>query len=125
MPTEVQMKAAMQAYLDSFNAADIEAVTGLFADDATVEDPVGTEVHRGKAAIARFYRGAVGTGAKFSLNAPIRASYGNAAAMAFSVNVVYRGKPTCVHVIEVMRFDEAGKFASMQAYFGESDMEQL
>jgi steroid delta-isomerase len=119
------MKAALQNYLDSLNAADIEAITGLFADDATVEDPVGTEVHRGKDAIVQFYRHAVGTGARFSLDAPIRASFSNAAAMAVSVRVVHMEKPTCVHVIEVVKFNGAGEFISMQVFFGKSDMELL
>ena len=34
------MKAAMQAYIDGFNRSSAEAVVALYADDATVEDPV-------------------------------------------------------------------------------------
>ena len=42
MPAEATMKAALQGYLNAFNANDLDALTALFADDATVEDPVGS-----------------------------------------------------------------------------------
>jgi steroid Delta-isomerase len=38
------MKAAMQAYIDTYNRGNAEAVTALYTDDATVEDPVGTRL---------------------------------------------------------------------------------
>ena len=41
MPSEATMKAAMQAYFDNFNAGDLDAITAQFAENATVEDPVG------------------------------------------------------------------------------------
>lgn len=123
MPSEQAMKAALQAYIDCFNAGDADGLIALYADDAVVEDPVGGAVYEGKEAIAEFYRYAVSTGAKLSLQAPIRASHGNAAAMAFTVDVVYEGKPARIHVIDVMTFDSAGKFSSMRAYWGKTDLE--
>jgi len=123
MATEQEMKTAMQAYIDRYNSGDPEAVIDLFADTATVEDPIGSEPHKGKQAIAEFYRYAVGTGAKLKLDAPIRATQANAAAMAFSVEVDYQGAPCRIHVIDVMTFDAAGKFASMRAYWGPGDVE--
>jgi steroid Delta-isomerase len=120
VPTEPVMKAAMQAYLDAFNSASPEAVAALYADDATLEDPVGSPPQRGRAAILAFYRKTIATGAKLSLDAPIRGSHGDAAAMAFSARI---GALT-VRVIDVMTFDTAGKFTSMRAYFGPGDLSQ-
>lgn len=122
MPDESQMKQAMQAYIDHFNAADPEAVAALYAEDATVEDPVGSEPKRGREAILEFYRMAVQTGAKLSLAAPIRASHADAAAMAFDVNLQMPEGRSLIRVIDVMRFDEAGRFRSMEAYWGPSDV---
>jgi steroid Delta-isomerase len=122
MPTEPQMKQAMQAYIDLFNKDDLEGVVGLYADDATVEDPVGSPVKAGKAAIHDFYQYAMTTGARLSLAAPIRGSHGQAAAMAFDVQLNYQGSQMVIRVIDVMTFDEAGKFKSMKAYWGPSDM---
>ena len=38
MIDEASMRAAMQEYIDAFNRDDVDAVVGLYADDATVED---------------------------------------------------------------------------------------
>lgn len=118
MPSTLAMKRAMQAYIDAFNNGNAEAVAELYADDASVEDPFGTPAKRGKEEILAFYRYTIGTGAKLSLDAPIRSSHGNAAAMAFSAKI----GPVTVRVIDVMTFDETGKFASMKAYFGPDDV---
>jgi len=120
MPTEQIMKAALQNYIDTFNRGSPADVAALYAEDATVEDPVGSPPKRGRAEILAFYSHSMATGAKLSLDAPIRGSHGNAAAMAFSARV----GPLTVRVIDVMTFDEAGKFTSMKAYFGPSDLQQ-
>ena len=57
-----------------------------------------------------------------SLAAPIRGSHGNAAAMAFDVKLNYQGASMTIRVIDVMTFDANGKFTSMKAYWGPSDM---
>ncbi|MCX7056443.1 MAG: nuclear transport factor 2 family protein [Proteobacteria bacterium] len=118
MPTSIVMKGAMQAYIDAFNAGDAAAVAALFADEATIEDPVGGQIRTGKAVILEFYEQNVARGFKLVLDAPIRGSHGNAAAMAFTATdgVIQ------VRVIDVMSFDEAGKFTSMRAYFGPEDI---
>jgi len=118
MPSEQVMKAAMQAYIETFNRGDPQAVAALYTADATLEDPVGSPPKRGRQAIEAFYTHSIGTGAKLALDAPIRGSHGNAAAMAFTARI----GPLTVRVIDVMTFDEAGRFTSMRAYFGPGDM---
>lgn len=122
MSTEQQKRAAMQEYIDAFNRSDAEAVIALYADDATVEDPVGSEPKVGIDAIAEFYRYSVGLGAKLSLVAPIRTSHADSAAMAFDVKVTLEQGPCLIRVIDVMTFNDAGKFTSMRAYWGPGDM---
>lgn len=129
MISQQQMKQAMQAYIDSFNRVDPDAIVALYADTATVEDPVGTPPKKGREAIAAFYAMAIKSGARLKLVAPIRASHGDSAAMAFDVELnMPQGDKTAravIRVIDVMTFDEAGKFASMRAFWGPSDMEVL
>jgi steroid delta-isomerase len=120
MPSQEVMKAAMQAYIDAFNSGSVEAIAALYAENATVEDPVGSPVKSGLAQIRAFYSHSIATGAKLSLDAPVRGSHGNAAAMAFTARI----GPVSVRVIDVMTFDEAGKFTSMKAYFGPGDIQQ-
>jgi steroid delta-isomerase len=112
------MKAALQAYLDCYNASDLDGVMSLFAENATFEDPVGTPILQGVAAIRNFFINAMETPATLSLSAPIRGSHGNAAAMAFEANA---GQVT-VRAIEVMTFDDNGKITDLKAYIGPSDL---
>jgi len=125
VPSEQSMKAAMQAYIDHFNRADAGAIAALYADDATVEDPVGSPLKKGKAEITKFYETAIATGARLKLAAPIRGSHGNSAAMAFDVELKMPEGQALIRVIDVMTFDEAGKFTSMRAYWAPGDMEVL
>ncbi len=122
MIDDATMKQAMQAYIDHFNRGDHAAIAGLYADDATVEDPVGSPLKEGKEAIAAFYKMAVSTGAKLKLAAPIRGSHGNAAAMAFEVQLNMPEGEAVIRVIDVMTFNDAGKFTSMKAYWSRQDM---
>lgn len=129
MVSQQQMKQAMQEYIDAFNRVDPDAIVNLYAEDATVEDPVGSVPKQGRKAIAEFYAYAMKSGAKLKLAAPIRGSHGNSAAMAFDVELnMPQGDKTAravIRVIDVMTFDAAGKFSSMRAYWGSSDMEVL
>ena len=129
MISQQQMKQAMQAYIDAFNRVDPDAIVALYADDATVEDPVGSPPKAGRKAIAEFYAYAIKSGARLKLAAPIRGSHGNSAAMAFDVELnMPQGDKTAravIRVIDVMTFDDAGKFSSMRAFWGPGDMELL
>ncbi|MBG6091307.1 nuclear transport factor 2 family protein [Actinomadura viridis] len=120
MPTQEQMKRALQDYVDGFAAGDAAAITALFADDAVIEDPVGNPPISGRAAIEEFYANAVAGGAKLTLDGPIRGSYGDGAAMAFTVEV----PGMRIRVIDVMTFGADGKIVKMTAYWGPDDIEQ-
>lgn len=120
-PSEQDMKAALQAYIDAFNAKDAEALVSLFAEDAIVEDPVGRDPIQGKAAIAAFYGKGVQVVTKMTLAPPIRGSHGNAAAMAFEFEMDLKGRKIKTSAIDVMEFDEDGKVKHMRAYWGPSD----
>jgi steroid delta-isomerase len=123
MNREAQMKQAMQAYIDAFNRRDALGIVNLYADDASVEDPVGSPPKCGRAAISAFYEYAIKSGAVLKLAAPIRASHGDSAAMAFDVQLNMPEGAAVIRVIDVMTFNGEGKFSSMRAYWGRSDME--
>lgn len=125
MVSEQQMKQALQAYIDAFNRSDAAGIVALYADQATVEDPVGSPPMQGREAIAKFYDMGIATGAKLKLAAPIRGSHGNSAAMAFDVELNMPQGPARIRVIDVMTFDAEGRFASMRAFWGPGDMEML
>ncbi len=122
MATEQAMRAAMQSYIDLFNARDGAGLAALFAGTGRIEDPVGGgRLVEGRAAIDGFYGRAVGMVDRLELAAPIRASYGDAAAMAFDIHMSRDGQPIVIRVIDVMTFDASGKIIDMKAYHGPGD----
>jgi steroid Delta-isomerase len=121
MATTDQMIAAVHAYVEAFDKSDVSIIDNIFAEDATVEDPIGTPIHNGKAAILAFYSGAMQTGAKLALQEPVRvvADY---AAFAFSVVLNYGGSEKKIDVIDTFKFNGAGKVVEMRAYWGPTNM---
>ncbi|NKZ04625.1 nuclear transport factor 2 family protein [Actinomadura latina] len=119
MPTQEHMKQALQTYIDAFNAADAATISSLYADDAVIEDPVGHPPMSGRAAIEEFYTNAIAGGAKLTLDAPIRGSHGDRAAMAFTVDI----PGMRIRAIDVMTFNEEGQIVRMDAHWGPDDME--
>jgi len=117
MPTPEQMIAAVHGYVAAFDAGDAEAAVALFAEDATVEDPVGTPAKIGHDDIRAFYTASMQTGAKLHLQGPVRVGE-DYAAFAFQVRLNWEGKTSTVDVIDIFRFNADGKVAKMEAYFG-------
>lgn len=117
MPTPEQMQAAVRAYIAALNAGDIDAIVALYAEDATVEDPVGSTPQRGLAQIRTFYSASLSMALQVVLDGEIRA-VANEAAFAFSVSLVMDGQRITIRPIDVMRFDAQGRITSMRAFFG-------
>lgn len=91
----------------------------LYADDATVEDPVGGEVHIGRQAIHGFYS-AVSELQRESELLTLRVA-GNEAAFQFRLTVTAGERRMVIEPIDVMVFDAQGKIASMKAYWSPED----
>ena len=96
----------------------------LYAADATVEDPVGSEPRRGLDAIRAFYAKALQLPLRVELQGEVRA-VANEAAFAFTVSFEHQGRRTTIAPIDHFRFDTAGKIVSMRALFGPQNMHEL
>lgn len=116
-----RMEAAVQSYVDSYNRGDLDAIVDLFAEDATVEDPVGSPLKNGHGEITGFFKAGIDMGAKLTLDGPVRCVANNAA-FAFHVTLDWDGKTTRIDVIDTFRFDEVGKVVEMRAFFGPQNM---
>lgn len=117
----VDPKALVQRYLDTVASGTADDVAALYAEDATLEDPVGGgEVHIGRHAIAGFYKNTEGVGIETEL-LTFR-SGGHEAAFVFAITV---GGAMRIEPIEIMTFTGDGKIASMKAYWGPDDITQL
>lgn len=113
------IRATVQAYLDGVSAADPEVILPLYADDATVEDPVGSTVRRGKHEIADFYRQSAGYDNRAEL-LDCRIA-GDSAAFRFRITTTLPDTIVAVEPIDVMTFDADARITSMQAFWHPAD----
>lgn len=121
MPTPEAMEAAVHTYVEAFDKQDPALAASIFADDAVIDDPIGSPPKVGKAAILQFYTESMATGAKLVLQGPVRVATAHAA-FAMQVRLNWGGKDMAIDVIDTFTFDDAGKVKQMQAFFGPGNM---
>jgi steroid delta-isomerase len=127
MPTPEQMRDAVLAYFACFASADVEAIVGLFAEDAVVEDPVDGARIVGRDAIRAFFTSGfafVGGAYRFEPEGAVRIAGRHAACAAIAI-CDKADPPFRLETIDVMTFDESGKFAGMKAYWSPVNMRSL
>jgi steroid delta-isomerase len=118
MPSAEHMTNAVNRYLETLSQGRPDDIAALYAEDATVEDPVGSEVHIGRQAIRGFYTTVEGVESKTEV-VTLRA-LGNEAAFFWRLMI---GGMT-IEIISVMTFDDEGTIASMKAYWGPDNITQ-
>jgi len=110
---------AVEDYIKILNVHSFEMLEALYADDATVEDPYGSEPIVGIDAIKTFYTKAFDAKISAKLTGPARVA-GDSAAFDFEVN--FGGM--LMRVIDVFQFNDEGKVISMKAYWSEANISQ-
>lgn len=113
MTDSATMKQAVENYIKAISTEDFDAIRTIYAENGTVEDPVGSAPHEGIEAIMAFYGALKGMGVKLELTGAIRCA-GNSAAFPFQAKI----GPVTMEVIDVFEFNEDGKVVSMRAYWG-------
>ncbi|NLU83267.1 nuclear transport factor 2 family protein [Rhodococcus sp. HNM0569] len=116
------LRSAVVRYLDAVASGDPAAIGALYAPDATLEDPVGSEPRQGREAITEFY-GAIAN-AKVTYELFTLRAAGNSAAFHFRIATEAGGRTFVVEPIETMTFDADGLITSMRAYWAPGDMQQ-
>lgn len=123
MPSADDNAKTVHAYLDHVAKGDADAIAELYADDATVEDPVGGEVHIGRSAIHGFYSAVPGNGATEVIT--LR-TLGHEAAFHWKLTVdLGEGGKLLIDIISVMTFDDQANITSMKAYWGPENVSKL
>jgi steroid delta-isomerase len=107
------LQKAVQMYVEAFEKADLNIVRKLYAEDATVEDPVGSPARHGIEEIIEFYKAGFAMGMKLKLTGKPRCS-GNS--VAFSFDGVM--KKMTISPIDVFDLNADGKVQHMRAYWG-------
>lgn len=124
MVSAEHIESIVHRYLELVAGGTAAEIAALFADDATVEDPVGGgEVHIGRGAIEGFFTSIQSAGRTTEL-VTLRVA-GNEAAFLFVITVEAGGRKLQIEPIDVMVFDGGGKITSMKAYWSPSDTKKL
>lgn len=123
--TPGQVRQVLQHYIHAWTVKDKALLLSLFADDAVLEDPVGTPPFRGHAGIGKFW--------DFALSDPARQitprleeirACGNQAILRFTMEVRLpdEGKGLDLSIIEHAELDDAGKIARLRAFWDEKSV---
>ncbi len=118
-----EMIETVHRYIEAVSAHDVGTIKKLYADSATVEDPVGTDAHVGMEAIVAFYQQSASVEVELELTGPVRCA-GNAAVFPFFATTNIGGKKMRIDIIDVFEFNDAGLIQSMRAYWGPENCTQ-
>ncbi len=120
MPSAEHIESVVRRYLDLVANGTATDIADLYAADATVEDPVGGEVHIGRHAIQGFYKNIEGAPKETEL-LTLRVA-GHEAAFMFGITVGTGEQRIRIEPIDVMVFDGEGKIAAMKAYWSPANV---
>ena len=120
MPSAEHMESVVRRYLDLVANGTAAEIADLYAADATVEDPVGGEVHIGRHAIQGFYKN-IENAPKETELLTLRVA-GHEAAFLFAITVGAGEHRIRIEPIDVMVFDGDGKVAAMKAYWSPANV---
>jgi steroid delta-isomerase len=126
-PSPDFVREVFAMYAKALAEGDADALVALFAPEGTLEDPVGSEPHRGREAIGRFFRqGFETTGGRilFRPEGPVRIN-GRHAACAFVATCDRANPPFEVDTLDIALFDDQGRIESMVAILGPSNFRRL
>ena len=120
--TPDQIRSTADTYVSSLIAGDLEGVMGLYAEDATVEDPVGGgTIHDGAAAIREFYASVVAL--KIDAKVLETRVCGNDLLFNFEITTHFDGgSKATINVWDLMTHDDQGKVVAMRAYWTPENM---
>ena len=120
MPTPQEIRDIVNTYIGMMCSDDIEGIMGLYAEDATAEDPVGGEVKQGIDALREFYSFAA-PALQVELKGPICVA-GDSCAFLVMAKLTMGDEVSYLNATDVFTFNDAGKITSMRAYWDPQDM---
>ncbi len=115
MVDAAHIRKVFQRYVELLTDGDYEAIATLYAEDGTVEDPIGSPVHAGRDAIREFYKASAGA-TRLELSGPVRVA-GVEAAAPMVATPRTDGPPVYIDTLDAMVFGDDGLIESMRAYW--------
>lgn len=110
---------AVHGYIEAFDKSDINLIRNLYAEDAILEDPVGSPPRKGIEQILEFYKPALKAGMKLKLVGKPRCA-GNSVAFVFEGTM----PGMVISPIDVFELNAAGKIVHMRAYWSMDNLEK-
>ena len=121
MPPPEAITETVNRYLTLVARGTAEEIVTLYAADATIEDPIGSDIRRGEDAIRAFYAGFQDAKKDTEL-AELRIS-GSEAAFFWHLTLDAGDSRTRISPISTMSFDEDAKITSMRAFWSPADVQ--
>ena len=115
-----KIREVVERYVSRVATGTTDEALELFAEGATVEDPVGSEVRRTPETIRELYatlEGLEQAGEVLSVRVA-----GGQAAFLFELRTKAGDQTYTLAPIDVMTFDDDAKITSMRAYWSDADM---
>ena len=120
MPSSDEIRNVMEQYVKLLTDSDVDGILALYADDATVEDPVGGQVLQGRETLQGFYA-ATAPSLHVELSGPVRVA-GTECAAPLLAELTVNEQKLYIDVIDTMTFDDEGKITSMRAFWNPQEM---
>ncbi|WP_327354379.1 nuclear transport factor 2 family protein [Streptomyces sp. NBC_01304] len=117
MPTEAQIREAVEGYVDSFNKQDREKFAGLFAENVVHYEPVGSTPNRGRDAVLGFFDGLFDVIDRVEFELKDLIVTGDEAAFVFGITAYKKdGGVVRETGIDTFKVDDAGLVTEAKGY---------
>lgn len=125
-PDPDAVRQVVATYMERFTANDREGWLDLFADDAWIEDPVGTPRRTGREAIGAFWDETHHVPDSVALEPlGILTVVGNEAIFTMRALPVLGDTTYAIDIIDLMTFDQNARITTMRAFFDPATMRPL
>jgi steroid delta-isomerase len=123
MPSADELRGLVDDYIAAMSSNDKDGYVALFAADATLEDPVGSEIVKGHAEIGAFWDMVHTLSETITLvpTGPVRVA---ADELAFPMQAVsdVGGTKMVVDIIDIFAVDDERKITAMRAFWDMAEM---
>ncbi len=116
-----RIREVIETYVDRVAHGTADEVLAMYADGATVEDPVGSELRTTRESIREFYAALEGLEQEGRV-LTARIADGQAA-FCFELGTKAGDQTYTLAPIDVMTFDDDAKITSMRAFWSDTDVE--
>lgn len=121
-----QPRDVVEQYVKLVATGPTDDIVALYAENATVEDPIGSQVRTGHESIRELYAALENVAERSTELHTVKVA-GKHAAVSFTLVTKFGEQRMTLAPIDIMEFDDEGKIVSMKAYWGPDDlvMEQI